>query len=201
MRHPTANASGARETCYHAGLRFALRARLGGLGGRALYRAALLSAFSLLAPLSFGGCGPKQPAAPPATPPPPPPPPPPVSWFTAAMAWPALTPRPFVSQHLGERHLAVLRVSPEAQPTYQALVPDSSFGPGTLFIESLSVEATGAPGPVLALERTESDWRYWLLRPDGTVDREARPSECAPCHAAAPAAPLFGLPNRAGSSR
>lgn len=117
------------------------------------------------------------------------------------MAWAPLTAKPFVSQHLGERHLAVLRVSPEAQPTYQALVPDSSFAPGTLFIESLSVEATGAPGPVLALERTESDWRYWLLHADGSVQREARPGECAPCHAAAPAAPLFGVPNRPEPSR
>jgi hypothetical protein len=109
------------------------------------------------------------------------------------MAWSPVNERPFRSQHLGERHLAELRVSPEAQPAYAALVPESSFGVGTLIVESLLDEKTGERGPVLALERTETEWRYWVLGPKGHVDSADSSAACARCHAAAPAAPLFGL--------
>ena len=110
------------------------------------------------------------------------------------MSWTPITPRPFVSQHLGEPHLAELRVSPEAQAAYLALVPESSFGAGTVIVESLRNEKTGAPGPVLALERTESEWRYWRLGPAGNLEQADASAACVRCHAAAPATPLFGLP-------
>jgi hypothetical protein len=112
------------------------------------------------------------------------------------MTWPKVTERPFPSQHLGERHFAELRVSPEAQATYAALVPDSSFSPGSLIVETSIDAKTSARGPVLALERTESDWRYWLLDARG-VPQQADTAACAACHAAAPSAPLFGAPRPA----
>jgi hypothetical protein len=113
------------------------------------------------------------------------------------MTWAPVSARPFVSQHLGERHLAELRVNPEAQATYASLVPESSFAVGTVILETLRSEKTGAAGPVLALERTENDWRYWQLGPAGNLEHADAALACAGCHAAAPAAPLFGPPREA----
>jgi hypothetical protein len=113
------------------------------------------------------------------------------------MTWPVMTERPFVSEHLGERHLAELRVTPEALPIYAALVPDSGFAEGSLIIESLINEKTGARGPIFALERTASDWRYWALESNGVPQAAERTAGCPGCHAAAPGAPLFGLPRAA----
>jgi hypothetical protein len=113
------------------------------------------------------------------------------------MTWAPITEQPFTSQHLGERHLAELRVSPEAQPIYAALVPDSSFAQGSLVVETLVDPKTNARGPILALERTESDWRYWVLDARGVPEPNHSAAACAGCHAAAPAAPLFGAPRPA----
>lgn len=110
------------------------------------------------------------------------------------MTWPKVTERPFPSQHLAERHDAELRVSPDAQASYAALVPDSSFPTGSLIVETLFDAKSKAPGPILALERTEGDWRYWVLDAQGVPQPNEAAGACAACHAAAPSAPLFGAP-------
>ena len=190
VRPRSTKRSGAPETCYHALLSFALRARL----ARRLSSQGILRLCTRACLLCVCACSSRAAAPPAPAPPAGPPSPPAAPWFTTAMAWAPVTQQPFVSEHFGERHLAEVRVNPEAQATYAALVPESSFATGTVIVETLRNEKTGAPGPVLALERTESDWRYWRLGTAGNLEHADASAACARCHAAAPAAPLFGLP-------
>jgi len=118
-----------------------------------------------------------------------------VPWFSELGKWEAATPEPIRSEHLGRPHVAQVRLSPEARATYLGLVADD-YPVGSVILEVLREVDTNRPGPVLALERTEAEWRYWVLDTEGRPDpAHAESLElCARCHAAAPSAPVFGLP-------
>jgi hypothetical protein len=85
-------------------------------------------------------------------------------------------------------------VSPAAEAAYRDAGPETHFEAGSWIVEWLRQRDSGQHGPIFALERTANDWRFWMLRADGTVERSANLELCAACHAAAPAAPIFGLP-------
>jgi len=89
-----------------------------------------------------------------------------------------------------------VRLSPAAHAVYLGLVADADFPVGSVILEVLREEGTNLPGPVLALERTEADWVYQVLDTEGRPDpaHAASLELCPRCHAAAPAAPIFGLP-------
>ena len=116
-------------------------------------------------------------------------------WLDAARAWPLVTAAPIVSQHLGRPHLAEIRVSPEAADDYRRLTPDTELSPGSFFVEWLRDASTARLGAIFALERTPETWRYWVLDARGVLVESGALALCAGCHAGAPAAPVFGLPN------
>jgi hypothetical protein len=121
-------------------------------------------------------------------------------WFLSALTWPKATEAPLLSAHMGTPHIAEIHVNPEALEAYRNLVGDTLFAEGTWFVERLRHADTGRSGPILALERTPKEWRFWVLDPQGRLDPEVSLDFCAGCHAGALAPPVFGLPRQFADS-
>jgi hypothetical protein len=186
-----ANQARARwSTCswYHA-------ARIGAARALVLRVSLLCSALLVLA------CGAPSRAIPPA--PTPPPAPPPVkreAWpgFAEVRSWPPAA-APFSEVgHAGAGRVAVVRVSPTAQPTYEHLTQDSVLPEGTV-LALFHDEATARPGPVYVMEKRSGKWAFGRLGPDGTILGDAAElGRCARCHRDGVADGVFGLPHPRG---
>jgi hypothetical protein len=122
------------------------------------------------------------------------------SWapYASASSWPRANGRRFTSLgHYFGRFDAEIRVRPSAERTYASGSPTARYAIGDAVIEQLYARtAEGTPGPVLAMEKGESGWRYLELDASGNVLRaDAALAPCAGCHAhAAPQDALFGVP-------
>lgn len=176
------NAKARTPSWYHAGLRVA---RLGGallLGGCSHQSAVEIprAASDHPTPTHAGSAAPRVVAP----------------WLERAASWPLVTAEAILSQHLGEPHLAEIRVSPEARQAYLELGAETTLPEGTWIVQWLRHARNGKRGPIFALERKSAGWEFWVLDPNGTVQRSGALEPCTGCHAAAPAPPVFGLPRR-----
>lgn len=134
------------------------------------------------------------------------PPKPRVVWsrWGEVQSWPSVG-GPFPNAgHPGAGARAVVRVSPEARPSYEHLVRDSGLPDGTtvaLFHEL----ASGQPGAIYVMEKAGGAWQFSAWNADGselaaTDTAGASAGRCRRCHADGVADSLFGPPRRATST-
>ena len=114
--------------------------------------------------------------------------------FARVRSWSPLDAEPFLSRGHAGRYLARVRVNPEAERAYRNLVAGTAFPAGTV-VAKFHEHRDGTPADVFVVERTNQRWRFLVLSAEGELTGSASVTLCARCHAEAPAAPLFGLPD------
>jgi len=139
---------------------------------------------------------------PPRAAPPPSPPPAPAPWsrFDEISAWPTVGEAFANLGHAGAGTLALVRVSPDARATYEALVRDSTMPDGTVVALFHGVGSGHDPGAVYVMEKAGGAWSFRLLTPRGVIV-EGAASRCAACHEGGVGDSLFGLPRAAAAGR
>jgi hypothetical protein len=110
-----------------------------------------------------------------------------------SQAWPTSTDTWFVARgHYASTSEALVRISPAAQERYEQHTLGSEFEPGSTFVMLHRSRATGKRGPIHVMEKGPSGWKFQLLDANGIVNRQARLSLCARCHAEAASDFVFG---------
>lgn len=112
-----------------------------------------------------------------------------VKKFTRANA------RRFVSSgHLFGKYDADVLVSDAARESYATVAPGTTMPKGALIVE-VHVARDGSPGPVFAMEKSDTGWTYLEMDSGMHVQRKGRISPCVECHSHVSSQDeLFGVP-------
>ncbi len=117
------------------------------------------------------------------------------SW-DASRAWPVIAQYESQGHRTAVRQVA-LRISPEAEAAYRALVKGGQLAAGSVIIQELSATQGAPVEQLLVMQKSERGWQYLSLRPDGRLmdDADSRAGGlCQRCHLEGRSDELFGLP-------
>jgi hypothetical protein len=96
--------------------------------------------------------------------------------------------------HLFGKYDADIYVNETAQKAYETVTPGATAPSGSLIVQ-VHLTRDGTPGPVFAMERSESGWTYLEMDAEMHVQRKGRISPCVECHThVATQDELFGVP-------
>ena len=96
--------------------------------------------------------------------------------------------------HLFGKYDADVLVNETARAAYASVAPGSSAPPGSLIVK-VHVTHDGTPGPVFAMEKSQTGWTYLEMDAAMHVQRKGRLSPCVECHThVATQDELFGVP-------